>query len=30
MRWPIVFDSRNQLDRQMLVGMGFDYSGIGR
>ena len=30
MHSPIIFDGRNQLDREMLVKMGFDYYGIGR
>ena len=30
MHSPIIFDGRNQLDREMLVEMGFDYYGIGR
>jgi hypothetical protein len=30
MHSPIIFDGRNQLDREMLVEMGFDYFGIGR
>jgi UDPglucose 6-dehydrogenase len=30
MHSPIIFDGRNHLDREMLVGMGFDYCGIGR
>ena len=30
MHSPINFDGRNQLDREMLVEMGFDYYGIGR
>jgi hypothetical protein len=25
-----IFDGRNHLDRDMLVGLGFDYIGIGR
>jgi UDPglucose 6-dehydrogenase len=29
MHSPIIFDGRNHLDREMLVGMGFDYFGIG-
>jgi hypothetical protein len=30
MHSPINFDGRNQLDREMLVEIGFDYYGIGR
>jgi len=30
MHSPIIFDGCNQLDREMLVEMGFDYYGIGR
>jgi UDPglucose 6-dehydrogenase len=30
MHSPIIFDGRNQLDREMLVEMGFDYFGTGR
>ena len=30
MHSPIIFDGRNQLDREMLVEMDFDYYGIGR
>ena len=30
MHSAIIFDGRNQLDREMLVEMGFDYYGIGR
>jgi UDP-N-acetyl-D-mannosaminuronate dehydrogenase len=30
MHSPIIFDGRNQRDREMLVDMGFDYYGIGR
>jgi hypothetical protein len=30
MHSPIIFDGRNQLEREMLVEMGFDYYGIGR
>ncbi len=30
MHSPIIFDGRNQLDREMLVEMGFDDYGIGR
>ena len=30
MHSPINFAGRNQLDREMLVEMGFDYYGNGR
>jgi UDP-glucose 6-dehydrogenase len=30
MHSPMIFDGRNQLDREMLVEMGFDHYGIGR
>ena len=30
MHSPIIFDGFNQLDREMLVEIGFDYYGIGR